>query len=129
MGLELKQEHHEGHCESFHPPCCCFCCPSIPWRTSWSCCPWSSSSCWLSWPSSWPSFPPVCLQAIPGRTQKHYSVQGFWSFCCCLPCSNCPCCSRLPCPNCPCCSCLPCPNCPCCSSLPCPNCPCCSSLP
>merc|ERR1712106_927231 len=123
MGISqyiLVAEQDEGLCVSFRSPCSFLSCPQ------WTSC------CWIWW---WPDLPPVSVQTL-WRTEKHCSVQGFWSCPClsrsCCPCISCPycsCCPSIPCPNCPCCSRLSCPNCPCCSRLPCPNCPRCSSLP
>merc|ERR1740128_802091 len=78
-------------CSSLCCPCCpccsSLCCPSCPCRPCLpccsSCCPCSSCCCWLPCSSSWPSFSPISLKAIPGRTQKHHPVKGFRSFCCC----------------------------------------------
>merc|ERR1711892_1556689 len=125
---------HEGLCVSLHPTCRCL----------------QPGPCRRIWPSCWPGVPPVSVQAIPGRAQKHHSVKGFWgcscsrtSLPCCPrlsccpslscpshpPCTSSPCCASLPCPHCPCRPSLPRPYCPCRPRLPRPYCPCRPSLP
>merc|ERR1712106_527989 len=138
MGSSVRKEthQHEGfHCPA-RPPCIRHRCCSTPWERSWS------------------DFPPVCLQAFPGRTQEHCPVKGFrgchrLSLClsqqtsrskgchwpsyrsryCTPSCPRCLCCPCCPCCPCLCCPCLPCPYYPRCPSLCCPCCPRRPSLP